>query len=66
MSECMAQTRKNPHSSFRRASSTILEVDEPNSGGFTVSGSMDTETGDLLKLAKINIQKLKDKGKKVS
>lgn len=67
VSDCMARAWKKPPSALHRASSVILEnhISERiyESG---VAVSLDTTTGDLLKLAKNNIEKLKQRGKKVS
>ena len=68
ISDCMARARKKPPSDFRRASSTILEdthISDRIMPGTGVSVFLDAGTGDLLKLAKNNIEKLKEKGKKV-
>ena len=65
LSESMAhQSRQAP--AFHRAASTVqahFSGDRQFLGSVT---STDTETSDLLKLAKDNIEKLKEKGKKVS
>ncbi len=65
MSESLAH--QNPQSPFRRAPSTMMSHHYGNPGVKAVPFNMDNmETEDLLKVAKNDIEKLKEKGKKVS
>lgn len=65
MSESLA--RQNPKSPFRCAPSSLLhhQHHQQSQGGNVSAALVSTDTDELLKLAKDNIQNLKQKGKLV-
>ena len=63
MSESLA--RQNPQSPFRRAPSSIPHHQHEH-GGATGPLSLTTDTQELLKIARDNIENLKSRGRRVN